>query len=653
MGPGRPAGSHGVQFDGHHGDIVHHPVLLLQPLGPRAVHQLQGRGRRAVQGGGVGGGGHIWRADIRQAHVHVAHGMRMSPEPGAASWEVVGWCSSTRHPTRQAVPVLGQPEAVAERRAAPHGQALSGKAGTPPMADCTGPLQPTVRHASSASLQPPTMSMAACGEGGKTAGQQSAGATATAAVVVIEAARPCTLPVHTGPPGPARGQNKGLQIDRKYLTIDKFPDPVCGQQQPLVLRAQLHGRRLRLCSGAAGGMGCRIVRQTGVEPSCAEPGAGKEVGVGGMAWGAGGRRHGLVTQQLLGMQRPVVRWQPIHSATHCGSRAELPGCLPGCWPAAVSRHAPEDTPTVWATMSPMARLMARPGTQESASHTRLGPTGCPRASASLRRGREAGRLEPRVKGGEKRRGSRAHAQCGGLAELRQACRQRSTATNALPPPPPPRAHRCTRPPAPRMRAFSSGWLGLWSRVSGMARRPRGSCTSAAQCRAGACRASEAHASYRCGGQRQEAAAAAWEHRQLTWRASTALLSPTHAVVSRRPCRPAGMACSQRVSGTADGTQGTQQGQWHSPPRCVASHSPQLPPAACTQPRCCRCSWHWRRAPAAHQHPAAGTCLQALPLRSARLPSRCRRCHWCCSAALCWGCAAAAPAAGRRRSGQCC
>lgn len=437
MGPGRPAGSHGVQFDGHHGDIVHHPVLLLQPLGPRAVHQLQGRGRRAVQGGGVGGGGHIWRADIRQAHVHVAHGMRMSPEPGAASWEVVGWCSSTRHPTRQAVPVLGQPEAVAERRAAPHGQALSGKAGTPPMADCTGPLQPTVRHASSASLQPPTMSMAACGEGGKTAGQQSAGATATAAVVVIEAARPCTLPVHTGPPGPARGQNKGLQIDRKYLTIDKFPDPVCGQQQPLVLRAQLHGRRLRLCSGAAGGMGCRIVRQTGVEPSCAEPGAGKEVGVGGMAWGAGGRRHGLVTQQLLGMQRPVVRWQPIHSATHCGSRAELPGCLPGCWPAAVSRHAPEDTPTVWATMSPMARLMARPGTQESASHTRLGPTGCPRASASLRRGREAGRLEPRVKGGEKRRGSRAHAQCGGLAELRQACRQRSTATNALPPPPPP------------------------------------------------------------------------------------------------------------------------------------------------------------------------------------------------------------------------
>lgn len=119
-GQRRPAGSHGVQFDGHHGDIVHHPVLLLQPLGPRAVHQLRGRGRRAVQGGGVGGGGHIWRADIRQAHVHVAHGMRMSPEPGAASWEVVGWCSSARHPTRQAVPVLGQPQVVAEAAAVRH-----------------------------------------------------------------------------------------------------------------------------------------------------------------------------------------------------------------------------------------------------------------------------------------------------------------------------------------------------------------------------------------------------------------------------------------------------------------------------------------------------------------------------------------------------
>ena len=42
------------------------------------------------------------------------------------------------------------------------------------------------------------------------------------------------------------------------------------------------------------------------------------------------------------------------------------------------------TPTDWATMSPIARDMASPGTQLVDSHTRWGPTGMPRWSTSLR-----------------------------------------------------------------------------------------------------------------------------------------------------------------------------------------------------------------------------------------------------------------------------
>lgn len=117
---------------------------------------------------------------------------------------------------------------------------------------------------------------------------------------------------------------------------------------------------------------------------------------------------------------------------------------------------------------------------------------------------------------------------------------------------PPAAHRCTRPPAPRMRAFSSGWLGLWSRVRGMARRPRGSCRAGVvggqgrQHGAGTARQVISYWQAGCHTvtglmlpQNQlrlsgPAEKGAWR----TWRASTALLSPTHAVVSRRPCRQA-------------------------------------------------------------------------------------------------------------------
>ena len=38
---------------------------------------------------------------------------------------------------------------------------------------------------------------------------------------------------------------------------------------------------------------------------------------------------------------------------------------------------------LWASLSPRARLMARPGTQVRCSHTRYGPMGCPISSTSL------------------------------------------------------------------------------------------------------------------------------------------------------------------------------------------------------------------------------------------------------------------------------
>lgn len=57
-GGGRPAAGHQLrgqlvrlQLDGHHGDVVHHALLLHQPLGPGGVHQLRG----VEQGGGAGG----------------------------------------------------------------------------------------------------------------------------------------------------------------------------------------------------------------------------------------------------------------------------------------------------------------------------------------------------------------------------------------------------------------------------------------------------------------------------------------------------------------------------------------------------------------------------------------------------------------------
>lgn len=233
---------------------------------------------------------------------------------------------------------------------------------------------------------------------------------------------------------------------------------------------------------------------------------------------------------------------------------------------------------------------------------------------------------------------------------------------------PPAAHRCTRPPAPRMRAFSSGWLGLWSRVSGMARRPRGSC------RAGGL---TVKAGKHCAGTARQvicywqagchtvaelmlpqnqlrlsgpAEKGAWR----TWRASTALLSPTHAVVSRRPCRQA----SQPGEQGSWGGWGPAASNSHAPMPChaatVCKPAPSPAPAACTPPRCCRCSWHSRPARAAHRHPAAGMLRQALPLRWAPLLSR--RCRCCCSCAVCgplpcWGWPTAAVA--QWRSGRCC
>jgi hypothetical protein len=55
--PHTPAGclagarSAGVELDDHCGDVIHHPLLLLQPLGPGAVHKLRA-GRRGRAGRG-------------------------------------------------------------------------------------------------------------------------------------------------------------------------------------------------------------------------------------------------------------------------------------------------------------------------------------------------------------------------------------------------------------------------------------------------------------------------------------------------------------------------------------------------------------------------------------------------------------------------
>lgn len=283
------------------------------------------------------------------------------------------------------------------------------------------------------------------------------------------------------------GNGRYKAVQPTHLRLHELPHPVCGQQQPLVLRAQLHHRRLGLCRAgqqgalrvcvwrrvpghvAGGGMQCR-----GTQSTRAGAGRGRQ---------KPGRHGGRSGQQVPSRAGPPRRH----------------GALP-------PRSPPELTPTVCATASPSARLIASPGTQLSASHTRCGPTGWPRWSDRLRQ--EGGRQQQAVT-------DQWHVQirggpaAGAGAERRQPHHPRPclhcTWVNCQQPPPTttaqhhahtacvcthtPRTHRCapgwpagrqaphcsTRPPLISMRARSSGVLGLWSRVRQMARQPRGSC----------------------------------------------------------------------------------------------------------------------------------------------------------------------------------
>ena len=132
----RPSVGSGVELDCHHCDVVHHALLLAKPLGPGALHQLFQAGRQA-QGGweGVGGSG---REGGRG---------RQSGRAPAQSADGAAWAGGTVR------------EAVGSWQAghAWHAASLGGHGGR----QCGLPGL-TMRHASSASLHPLTMSTASC-----------------------------------------------------------------------------------------------------------------------------------------------------------------------------------------------------------------------------------------------------------------------------------------------------------------------------------------------------------------------------------------------------------------------------------------------------------------------------------------------------------
>lgn len=112
----RPSVGSGVELDCHHCDVVHHALLLAKPLGPGALHQLFQAGRQSGRAPAQSADGAAWAGGtVREA---------------VGSWQAGhAW----------------------------HAASLGGHGGR----QCGLPGL-TMRHASSASLHPLTMSTASC-----------------------------------------------------------------------------------------------------------------------------------------------------------------------------------------------------------------------------------------------------------------------------------------------------------------------------------------------------------------------------------------------------------------------------------------------------------------------------------------------------------